>query len=341
MIHFYGINIKRITIFLIAAIFVFACKKEENGGLELLATDSMWSVSALDGWGDVIALSHEENDYSENIKIYQHSGVDNNRLINISSVFSGVRTLYHRVTDIVVDSSNIIVVQNHNIYEIGWVSIIKVNSSESYKLDGIYTFPYTVDKSALFKNILLTVSENIVYLYDVSGSSEPRLMKSFISTPEIGKIFQYPKGFYFLNSNGFSIINCTDTSNIMLNEKADQYLRNCIKGSKYGDNLYLSGPSKFAGCSKIVKVNISNPESPVILCYKDDISEDFINFTYDRSGNYFLFTNKRIFKYVENNSSFMLKGFDMYNDYYRNWFYSIDKRIYAANSQGVNLYGFK
>lgn len=338
---------RTILLLLFTFLFFSSCKKEKDDQLELIASDEFLNSSSLDGWNDLIAATYTDvsnsggtDGFNETLKIYRQS---NNRLENLCSIYLGVSTLYHRFSEIIVDSTYIVTTQNNNIRDTGYVSIINLNSSSnSFKLDYFLAIPATIDKAVVFKNHLLLISNNLLSIYNLS-SFGPVLIRTFTSTTNITKAMQVPNGFLIINSNGYAIINCLDPSNIQYTEFSNSDLKGCKKGFLYGNYLFIAGDSKYVGNTKIVKLDINNLESPVTLILKDDIPGKFLGFSYDNRGNYYVQTDKNIVNYIERNNTLVAQKSINYNSFYVHdisKFYATNDYVFVLDGNGLKMYKF-
>lgn len=324
------------------ALFLLSCEKEETKSLNELAYDYIWGAEALTGWGDIIAAAYTTSpDYAEYVRIYQFDEDKPNNLIHLSDVFSGVETLYSTVADIYVDSQHIVLAQNSTQAAGGMISIFKILPSGVFNLDGFFSIPYNVRKACIFNDVLLVSSAIETNFYSIEGG-DTALLNSFPRTEKEGVSLTYPNGFITFHANGYSIFDCTDPQAISKTDFIDQYLKDCRNGIRYGNYLYLGGPSRLSGHTKIIRARLAGDDGIEILKMNEDIPGEYKNFTYDGELSYYAFTEDRVFQYIEEGDDFKLKSFDYmgFDHYYKNFFFSRNSRIYAIES-GVRMYMFE
>jgi hypothetical protein len=113
-------------------------------------------------------------------------------------------------------------------------------------------------------------------------------------------------GFFVITEGGYLFLDPLSPGNVTKITSLD--LGKAQKVYRYGSNLYLAGPSKFAGKSKIARVDVSVPDNPSITVLTDTIDGEFFDFAFDGIDTSYILIDGEIiakYKFAQNKLTFM------------------------------------
>jgi len=348
-------RILKSTIFFLSAslLFLSGCgggssEDVETTSLLLVENVKTLTPSLVSGYEDIIVTGDEDRG-KKYLKIHQKDATTQS-LINLGTVYLGVDNTYRPIQQVSTNSqwATTIMSGTFNGSE-SFVALVDVNKTNGYSLDLLLNINDTIEYAVASDHYLLLSSTNQLALYDISDLTAPVLTKSFTSTGNISTIVSVTNGFYAINTNGLLYIDYSDNSNITSTEIIDIDIKESQKAYVVGNNMYIAGDSKFAGKSKIAKVDIATLNSPNILLLNDTIVGIYASyniyddFSYDSaSGKYYLLLSNDIHEYIESNGGLTLTNSAKLN----NSTHSVDA-IYARDGYiymdeyFLNSYRFK
>lgn len=336
----------------IVAIFLTGCGSGSgsNSSQSDLIQSIPININGLNGGNNIIvALSPDQSGgYRETIKIYQQDSINNDSLLEVSTVYTGNDTIYHVVSDVNVNNQWITVTMNESpppfgSPPIGWIALVPLTGPSRYSLAAMYRFDnFTNDRAVSIDSWLLVSSGAGLQLYDISLLSSPTLSKSFVSTSNPTCIIAIQNGFYIITNSGYGYINTSDPLNITFSEVADLDIKQAKKAFLIGSKMYIGGPSKYAGKCKIARIDISNPLAPQIDHINDTIDGTFCDFSYDAaSGIYYLVNPDKVLWYWESGGSIVNIGSTRLTAYTLSYSqsYAWNSRFYFGTpGSGLNTY---
>lgn len=286
---------------------------EQNSAV-LVGSLPIINFNGINGYKDLIGLSYTDVSNSgsfagfrETLKLLKQDTTNPDQLIELSSVYLGVDTLYHRVSDITLNDQWAVVTLNFNDGAQGWVALVSLKNGSSFKLDALLTIQTTLDRAIAGNNWLLVAANTSLYLYDITVPLNPILKKSFTTDSNTTALVALSTGFWVITNNGYGIVDTSDENNITYAAKSDLDIKGSSKAYLIGNKLYIGGPSKFAGYSKAARLDLATPSSPNIDLLFDQISGNFIDFAFDGDGNYFLLTPSSVVLLQEASGALSIK----------------------------------
>lgn len=345
---------KKVTIILVLiSIFISGCDLFPNPNslpdsdssiISKINSDLEWNPSGLNGYNDLVAFCYTDvsnsgatTGFKETLKIYQHDSNLPDELLNLTSIYLGVDTLYHRLNDIIVNPNWIIVTMNHNFSNEGYVSLVSVSDSSNLTLDHFYTISTNIDTANANESFLLACKDDSLLLYDISSGS---LILDTTVSSSITTSVPTDNGFFVITENGFVYIDTADSNNITLNEQSNIDIKNSKKAHLYGNTLFIAGPSKYTGKTRIAEVDLSVPSSPSIIVIKDDIIEPYLDFSFDSyQSSYLLLTGSKIIQYGKSGNQFVEEKSENMSTFSNGEtiFHSFNGRFYLS---GLEVYKF-
>ncbi len=288
----------------------FEVSATPNHSAVLVGSLPFINFNGLNGYGDLIGLSYTDvsntgsfSGFRETLKLFKQDSIDPDLLIDLSSVYLGVDTLYHRVSDITLNDQWAVVTLNFNDGPQGWVALVSLKNSPSFTLDALLTIQTTLDRAIAGNNWLLVAANTSLSLFDITSPSSPVLETSFAATSNTTALVALPTGFWVITNNGYGVVDTSDVNNITYTEKSDLDIKGSNKAYLIGNKLYLGGPSKFVGYSKAARLDLTTPSAPMIDLLHDQIPGNFLDFAFDGDKSYFLLTPSSVVLLQEVNDS--------------------------------------
>lgn len=305
---------------LLVALFVAACGGG-GGEREVVAQQpqavrvssvSLLNSTGVNGIGNVVVVSHVDTSnagsttgFRQTLNIYRQDSANPDALTSLNSVYLGVDTLYQRLSDLAVTEQWITATMHFNRGAGGWISLVGLTPT----ISGATTFEFqdTVDRALAHGQWLLMATNTSVLLYDISVVSSPTLIRTFTLASAISSIAPLADGFFLMTQSGYGVLELSDTQNITFVEVPHDDIKASVKAYRAGNALYIAGPSRIAGKSKVARLDVSNPSSPVVTALNDQIDGGFIEFAHDGAGRYFLMTSDAIHLLTESAPSVVLR----------------------------------
>ena len=266
-------------------------------GASLVATVPLSNVLALNGTGNAIVASTMDttSTFKETLVIYRQDPAQPDLLVNAGTVYLGVDTLYHRVSSLDVNDQWAAVTINENFSTQGWVSLVSM-AGPTYTLDRMLTLTGPLDRAVARDHWLVVAAGTSVGLYDITAPHAPVLSNTFTLDSPVTTLVAVGGGFMLVTHNGYVFLDPV-ASTVLAVPHAD--IKSSVKAYLVGSTLYIGGPSKFAGKSKVAKVDVSTPTAATVTMLNDMIDGAFADFAHDGAGGYFVQTANTVYRYVE------------------------------------------
>jgi hypothetical protein len=317
-----------------------------NNSALLVQSISSLNVNGLNGNGNIVVMSYTDTSspgsttgFKETLKIYKQDSVNPDFLLDLSSVYLGVDTLYHRVSDITLNDQWATVTINFNLSaDQGWVALVPM-AGPAYSLSVTLSFDATLDRAIAMGNWLLVASTTELAIYDITIPAAPVFKASFMLTAGTTSLAASTNGFFVITNNGYGYVDVSDPANVTYAETANVDIKQSKKAYLIGTKLYIGGPSKFAGKMKIARLDVTTPGAPAVEIINDQINGTFVDFGYDGVGGYYLQLTDSVMLFKEVNSALSLSTSASLMSSARSvsQFYAHKNRFYSANS-GLNIY---
>lgn len=333
-------------------IWLMASCQIENGQdstevTEILNED-IWNCNALNGYKGLVTLAYTDvsnagstTGFKETLRVYQQSASTPEDLVYLGSVYLGVNTLYHRVTDLEVNADWVVVTINHNDDPEGYVSLVAVGGGPPFSLDAFYTFIGQVDKAYAYGSYLLVVQGSSLTLFDITNLDSPISKGVFTVATSPQSFVGTSTGFLVILETGLGVVDVSDPQNLKWTESAHLDIGNSKKAYLYDDVLYLAGPSKNVGKIKILKIDLQDIYNPVIQALRDDIAGSFVDFSYDDMGHYYLIDSTTVHDYMRAENTFNSQRLaDFYLWPRANSCFHASREILYALRDGFTVYKF-
>lgn len=335
-------------------IFLLFCSCGSGGGASGAGSTSaiiqnipLENVNGVNGNGNIIVASYTDTTthggntgFKETLKIYQQDSTNPDLLLNLSSVYLGVDTLYHGVPDITLNSQWATITMNDTDLGAndGWVALVSL-SGPNYTLAATLAFNATLDRSVAADNWLLVASSTDLELYSIATPTAPVLTGLYTLSSTTTSMVALPHGFFVITNNGYAYLNTSDPLNITFSETADSDIKQSKSAYLIGNKLYIGGPSKYAGKIKIARVDLTTPSSPAVDIINDQIDGNLNGFSYDGGEGYYVETFDKVMQYKDAGGVLGLNKEVSSTSYSRSGasqFYSWNGRYYTAVS-GFNV----
>ena len=301
------------------SIVVVACGGEGGGGgggsssnSPVLVQSIPLYANGLNGNGAIVVASYTDSSsagattgFKETLKIYQQDTVNPDLLLDLSSVYLGVDTLYHRLADITLNSQWAAITMNDNISTQGWVALVPM-AGPTYSLSTTLTFPAILDRAVAMGNWLLVASTTDIALYDITNPASPVLKASYVLSASSTSMVALANGFFVITNNGYGYMDVSNPASVIFTETANADIKQSKKSYLIGNKIYIGGPSKYAGNAKIARVDVTTPGTPTVDIINDQISGTFVDFSYDSFDGYYLQLTDSVKLYKETNGALSL-----------------------------------
>lgn len=303
------------------------------------------NANGLNGNGSIIAMSYTDASgagsfagFKETLKVYQQDAVNPDLLLDLSSVYLGVNTLYHRLADITLNSQWTTVTINFNEAAQGWVALVPM-AGPTYSLSATLPFNATLDRAVAMGNWLLVASTTDIALYDITDPVSPVLKASYILSASSTSMVALSNGFFVITNNGYGYMDVSNPASVTFTETANADIKQSKKAYLTGNKIYIGGPSKYAGYAKIARVDVTTPGTPTVDIINDRISGTFVDFGYDSVDGYYLQLTDSVKLYTEAGGVLSLKKSASLSSYSKNasQLHAHKGRFYIG-SGGVNIY---
>jgi LVIVD repeat len=308
-------------------------------------TVQFMNSNGVNGNGNIVVASYTDasnaganTGFKETLKIYQQDSTNRDLLLDLSSVYLGVDTLYHRISDITLNSQWATITMNYNeLYtNQGWVALVPL-SGPNYTLSATLPFNATLDRAVASGNWLLVASGIDLALYSISTPTSPVLAGSYSLSSDTTSMVALSNGFFVITNNGFAYLNTSDPSNITETTNAD--IKQSKKAYLIGNKVYIGGPSKYAGKIKLARIDVTTPSNPSIDFINDQIDGTFTDFSYDGVDGYYLQTSDSVKLYKESSGTLTLVQSVSLTSYSRSasQLYASNGRFYTTTG-GLTIY---
>ncbi len=300
------------------------------------------AMNGITGVEDLVALVYTSTDsgFRESLKIFRQNPANADSLIDVGNVYLGVDTLYHGVSDVSATADWIAVAINRTVYPLqGWVALVSL-ADNTYLLDGFIEVDSNTIDHVVAKGTWLLVSHNsIVDLYDISTITTPIKFATFAPNGIVKSMTALPAGFFLTTSNGFGYLDVSVMDNVTFVEGTNIDIKDVEQGYYSDGKLYIGGPSKYVGKSKMARLDVTTPASPQMELLNDQIEGNFLNMSVDGSGRYFLLTDTSVSSYVQMNDSFAMEdiAFGVVAPHPENQFYAWNGRFYICVNMDTHL----
>lgn len=266
------------------------------GGPATIETLSLRAL-AVEGQGqNVVAVTETGQgvDYRANLAFFQQDGQSPDLLLTLNTVSLGIPT-----TDTSV--SNITLTPAWAVATIGpYVAGVSLANAPAFSLNFLFQIG-GVSKACATGNWLLVTDDTELVLFDISDPANPVALPPLTPQPltRVTGLNASAGGFFVFTENGYMYIDLSSPTDIKVTAISDLDLGKAEKVYCYANKLYLAGPSKLAGKSKIARVDVSTPEVPVIEIINNNIPGEFFDFAFDGMQTcYILLDGMYISKYV-------------------------------------------
>jgi len=333
-------------------LLVAACGGGGDGGGSGAGPISLGNVPymnlrGLNGHGSVVVTSYTDTSnagvssgFKETLAIYRQDTAHPGALLNLGNVFLGVETLYHRLTSLDINDQWATATINYNDGALGWVSLVSM-SGPNYSLAAVLELNQTLDHAVAHDHWLVVTAGAAAMLYDISKPQSSVLSKTFILSSPTSTIVALGDGFLLITDSGYAFLN---PGNATLVESSNIDIKSSKKAYLVGTNLYIGGPSKYAGKSKVAKLDMSVPVSPAVTMLNDTVDGELIDFAYDGAGGYFLATGaqlsgNQIQMFVESSGALTLRQSAPYTSYANaaSQFFA-SQGIFYTTTSGLGIY---
>lgn len=309
-----------------------------SGSLKLIEQHTGYISGAVNGYEDSIFLAQRSYNSSDNdqfLYAYRQDAVSSDLLIEEDTVYLNVSNDFINVTRMNVNSQWIATVLKYGYSgsSKSYITLIPAQRpTDGRTLELFFTSSTDVVDTVAYNDSLLIASDTELTLYNISDVSSPFLEGKYTIANNFSSLVAVPGGFYAFNNNGLTYVNCSDKDNITFTEIANEDIKKAKRAWLIGNDLYIGGPSKYANMSKIVKLDVTNPSSPVVLHIEDQIDGKAYDFAYDTASSklYIALVSeesqyKDILEYSEN-----VNGFNKTNTLQQYNYYNIDS-FYVYN----------
>ena len=297
----------RVLLLALVGFLLSACGGDgsgSGGGPVRMQMDTL-SVRALaiEGQGQDMAVLTETGQavsWVGHLVFYQQDSQNPDRLLNLGTADLGVSTQgSFSIADLSYGPDWAVATIESNVTGVSTVN------PPVFKRDFLLQVPGAVKASAT-GNWLLVATSTDLRLYDISNPATPTPSQTISSgTQTIGMVATM-NGFFVSTEGGYLFIDPMNLGNVTKITNPD--LAKAQKVYCYGSKLYLAGPSKFAGKSKIARVDVSVPENPAIEILEDTIDGEYFDFAFDGIDTcHILIDGEKIakYKFAQNYLTFM------------------------------------
>jgi hypothetical protein len=267
------------------------------------------NLDGLNGHGRMVVASYLDSTnairnegYKQSLAIYQQDTAQPDQLVVLGNVDLGVDTLYKSLSSLDVNEQWATATINFNLGASAWVALVAM-VGPTYSLAATIPFDATLDHAVAHGHWLVVSAGTSASLLDITNPQSPVLSKTFTLSASTTSIVSVGGGFLLITNNGYGYL---DPVSATLTETADSDIKASTKASLVGAHLYISGPSKYAGKTKVAKLDVSVPSSPSVMLLNDQIDGVYPEFAYDGAGGFFLVAGNRVQRFVESTGSIVL-----------------------------------
>jgi hypothetical protein len=305
--------------------------------LQLLTSDTELNADGLNGYNDIIAFCYADysNGFDETVKLYQYESNNPDGVLYLDSIALGVGD--KKLVDIEVNEDWVTVTMNSYTTPVSVVALISLSDLSNLSLTKKFNYNNASDSAVANQSYLLVSNGTSLKIYEISTGN---LMADFSIVSEVSSAVALNNGFFVITGNGYVVVDTSDPSSIDYNSYSNDDIKGSEKSYLYGNMLYIAGPSKYVGKTKIAKVDITNPLSPVMVLLKDDINKTYMDFSYDTDGSYYLVTGTEIIKYIESGNRLVFDSSSSldYFDHGLSVIHAINQRLFL---NGMDVYKFE
>lgn len=321
-----------------------------NNSAVLIQSILLPNVNGLNGNASIVAMSYTDisnagasTGFKETLKIYQQDAVHPDLLLDLSSVYLGVDTLYHRLSDITLSQQWATVTMNYNnippVPPEGWVALVPM-SNPTYSLSATLSFPATtLDRAVAMGNWLVVASNTDIALYDITVPASPVLKTTYVLSANTTSMVALANGFFVITNNGYVYMDVSNPASITFTETANADIKQSKKAYLIGNKIYIGGTSKYAGKAKIARVDVTTPSTPIVEIINDQIDGTLVDFSYDSVDGYYLQMTDSVKLYKETSGVLSLSKSASLTSYPNNasQLYAYNGRFYIGKG-GMNIY---
>lgn len=297
---------------LLIATFISGCGG--SGGSDSNTEDSLIEISsfslpnlnAISGTRDIVVAQYTDYNgpnYPAKINLYQQDNSNTENLLNLSTIYLGVDTLYKRLTFINSNHEWVSVALNHNFENKGWAALVSLTQYGSYALDVFLPIANTINHIAAQGDWLLVTHNNSIDIYDITNRVSPVLHATFPNSLNITEVTAMQSGFILFTSNGYTYLDHTDPSNITITDYTNTAFKSTERAYLDGTSLYFGGASINTGKSQFGKLNVSDPHKITVDFVINNIEGEFEEFSYDSASHCYIVSSKAINKHNATNGA--------------------------------------
>ena len=250
-----------------------------------------WNAHALTGHGDVLAFEYTDTSnagsfsgFRSTLQVYRRDMAPPHDLLDLGTVYLGVDTLYHRLSDLVLTEDWAIATLNFNDGASGWVAVVSLVGPTPALVATLALTP-TLDHAVASGRWLLVSAGNEISLIDLEAVSFP-IVKVFDIGTLATCLVPVSGGFLVFTNAGYGRV-VADPVAPTYAPTADAALRAFRKAHVYGTRAHVAGPSPFAGKTRVARIDVGNPDAPSVEA-SVDVDGSLGLFAYDGAGTYVL-----------------------------------------------------
>jgi len=322
---------------------IAGCGSGGGGGgstpIQSIQSVPLMNIQVMSGYGNLFAVAHLESTiggtFREQLKLFQQDSTKPDQLLDLGTLDLGIQDISSMALNVTLSPDWAVVTMNNGI-----VDLVSLSTAPNYSLAATLLVNYQPDRCIASGNLLLTALNTSLEVYDISNPGSPILKKQLTLSAANTSLVALPHGFYVITQNGYGYVDTTNPSNITLAEAVQADIKQSINAYLFGSKLYIGGPSRYAGKSKIARVDVTTPTNPAVELINDQIPDAFGSFSYDNLGNYYIQTEPGVSRYNESSGSLTLtkKVTTGHNIPLNGEFYAYNDRFYLRDQETLLIY---